>query len=57
VRAITPSNAGRFRICRRFFVLIYATAAAYFLYAPWNYLFLGVLLLRRHAAEDLRGKS
>jgi hypothetical protein len=32
---------------RRAVVLIYATAVAYFFYAPWNYVLLGVLLLRR----------
>jgi hypothetical protein len=37
------SGAGRFRACRRLFLLIYATAVLYFFYAPWNYLFLGAL--------------
>jgi hypothetical protein len=38
------TDAGRPRACRRFLVLIYATAVVYFFYAPWNYLLLGVLL-------------
>jgi hypothetical protein len=42
-----PKNAGRLRVCRRFLLLIYATAVLYFFYAPWNYLFLAALLLRR----------
>jgi hypothetical protein len=32
---------------RRAVLLIYATAVVYFFYAPWNYLPLGALLLRR----------
>jgi len=40
-------TAGRHRACRHFFMLIYATAVVYFFYAPWNYVSLGVLLLRR----------
>jgi hypothetical protein len=44
-RSLT-SNAGRLRACRRFCVLIYATSAIYFGYAPWNYLLLAVLLFR-----------
>jgi hypothetical protein len=35
------------RLCRRLCVLIYAAAIIYFLYAPWNYLLLAVLLFRR----------
>jgi len=41
MRGTLTSSASRLRACRRFHVLIYATAAVYFCYAPWNYLFLG----------------
>jgi hypothetical protein len=34
-------------IVRRGGVLIYETAVVYFLFAPWNYLLLAVLLFRR----------
>jgi len=53
---VSKLNAGRHRACRRFLLLIYATGAAYFFYAPWDYLLLGALLLS-HAAENLRSKS
>jgi hypothetical protein len=42
-----PKSASRLRLCRRFCALIYATAVVYFLYAPWNYLLVAVLLFHR----------
>jgi hypothetical protein len=44
VRQSENASVGRLRVCRRFLLLIYATAVVYFFYAPWNYVFLGVLL-------------
>jgi hypothetical protein len=36
---------------RRVGVLIYATAVIYFMYAPWNYVLLGILLLKRKSTK------
>jgi hypothetical protein len=55
MRGTLISGAGRLHACRRLLLLIYATAVAYFFYAPWNYFLLGVLLLRaRPDANDPR---
>jgi hypothetical protein len=44
---IGHSVEGKGLIVRRGGVLIYETAVVYFLFAPWNYLLLAVLLFRR----------
>jgi hypothetical protein len=38
-------------------ILVYVLAIISLGWCPWNYLLLGALLLRRHADENLRGKS
>jgi hypothetical protein len=48
------SSAGRLRVCRRFLLLIYATAVVYFFYAPSNYVLLGVLLFIKGRVSQLR---
>jgi hypothetical protein len=42
---------------RRAGVLICATVAIYFFYAPWNYVLLGILLLRQKSKAKPRAAS
>jgi hypothetical protein len=45
-RSHGPTFKQRRQACRRFLLLLYATATVYFFYAPWNYLLLAALLFR-----------
>jgi hypothetical protein len=54
---IGHSVEGKGLIVRRVGVLIYATAVVYFFYAPWNYLFLGALLMRRQGRNEGGGAT